>query len=119
MRTYWVVASGVMAGSVALLACGSDTTSPGKTCGSSAAAANISATSSKSFAPSAARIAVGQSVCWQNQSQFDHTVTSDDGSSFNSGLAIGETFVHTFAAVGTYTYHCTIHAGMVGTITVQ
>ncbi len=120
MPTQWLLTGGAVLGSLALLACGSDpTTSTSKTCGASGAAANITATSSLSFAPAAATINAGQSVCWQNGSQFAHTVTSDEVGAFNNGLAIGDTFIHTFANKGTFTYHCSIHAVMTGTITVQ
>ena len=47
-----------------------------------------------------------------------HTITADD-ISFNSGNIIPRaTFEHTFATAGTYTYHCSIHPTMRGTITV-
>jgi plastocyanin len=31
----------------------------------------------------------------------------------------GATFTRTFPSAGTFQYHCTIHPGMVGTVTVQ
>ena len=38
---------------------------------------------------------------------------------FDSGnVAAGTTFSHTFAAAGTFAFHCNIHSSMKGTITV-
>ncbi len=88
-------------------------------CGSSGASANIGATDGQVFSPSAATITHGQSVCWQNNGNISHTVTSNDGTSFNTALESGHIFVHTFPAAGTFPYRCTIHAGMTGTITVN
>jgi len=47
-----------------------------------------------------------------------HTVT-DDGGAFDTSLPVGQIFLHTYATAGTYTYHCTIHAGMTGSIKVN
>ena len=87
-------------------------------CGSSGAAANISATDGLVFSPGAATITHGQSVCWQNNGNVSHTVTTNDGTSINVSLTPGNILVHTFPTAGSYPYHCTIHAAMTGTITV-
>ena len=107
-----------LGGLIGAVACG-DSTSPSQTCGASGAAANITATSSNSFSPAAATIAAGQSVCWQTSGSSDHTVTADTGNLFDDDLDSGTTFVHTFPTAGVFPYHCRIHSGMVGTITVQ
>ena len=66
-------------------------------------------------------IAPGQSVQWVFQDANPHTATADDDSftSPKEGLAGGQTFSHTFAAAGTYTYHCFIHPAMHGTVVVR
>jgi plastocyanin len=47
-----------------------------------------------------------------------HHLVSDTGL-FDSGLLeVGHTFTFTFAASGSYSYHCSIHPTMVGTITI-
>jgi plastocyanin len=47
-----------------------------------------------------------------------HHLVSDTGL-FDSGvLNAGATYAFTFAGPGTYAYHCGIHPGMVGTITI-
>ena len=120
MSIRWWRTSGMLVGTAAILACSSsNTTSPGNTCGQSGAAANITANSSPAFAPAAATISAGQSVCWQNQSGLAQTVRSDDGSSFNSPLPSGSTFVHSFPTVGIYAYHSSTYPAMIGTITVH
>jgi plastocyanin len=69
------------------------------------------------FAPSPVTVAVGGSVTWTNNDNTSHTST---GSSWNSGaIAPGASYTMTFPAAGTFTYHCTIHPGMTGIVTVQ
>ena len=72
------------------------------------------------FSPSTITVKVGTPVKWNNSDYYSaHTVTSNDGTSFNSGsIAIGGSFSFTPATVGTFPYHCTIHAGMTGTLIV-
>jgi plastocyanin len=71
-----------------------------------------------SFSPGSMTVASGTTVTWKNGGTQDHTVTADDAS-FDSGhVAVGSTFTRTFSAAGTFTYHCTIHHQMTGTIIV-
>jgi len=102
----------------AAYACSSATSNANATCGGSGAIANINATDGQAFAPRTTTIAVGQSVCWQNNGSIAHTVT-DDGGVFNSNLSPGQIVVHAYGTKGTFAYHCQIHAGMTGTVTVQ
>ena len=80
------------------------------------------ATNSGKYSPSSASLKVGNIVKWldvDNQNS-PHTITSDDGSTFDSGPKnYNETFSFTFTKAGTYAYHCTFHANMTGTITVS
>lgn len=72
-----------------------------------------------SFSPTSLSIKVGDSVTWTNQDSVGHSATSDDGS-FDTGiLAQGKSGSITFSKAGTYTYHCSVHPMMHGTITVQ
>jgi plastocyanin len=103
---------------LAVAACGSSSpTSVANSCGNSGANANVNTTSSNSFSPSAVTITHGQTVCWQ-AGNVTHTVTSDNGL-FNATLDTGQVFMYTFATAGAYPYHCTIHSGMTGTVTVN
>jgi plastocyanin len=101
-----------------LAACGSST-SPANSCGSAKADANVNATDSRVFSPQQTTITHGQTVCWQNNGSVPHTVTSNDGTSFNSDLPVGQIFLHTFAVAGSFAYHCNVHSGMTGTVTVN
>jgi plastocyanin len=70
------------------------------------------------FAPDSLRAEVGQSVRWTNQDGAAHTVTADDGAFDSGSLAGGKEFSFAFDRAGTYAYHCNIHPGMKGTVTV-
>jgi plastocyanin len=49
-----------------------------------------------------------------------HHLKSDDGTTFDSGLlAPNGVFQATIAVPGTYAYHCEIHPGMTGSVTVN
>ena len=65
---------------------------------------------------------VGEDVAWTNTDSRNHTVTdSEDGDAetFDSGTLLpGATYAHAFAAQGAYSYRCTIHRFMTGTVRV-
>ena len=72
-----------------------------------------------SFQPGSIKVAAGGTVTWTNNDSMPHTVTADDGS-FDSGpVAPGATFSRVFPALGTVSYHCSIHASMQGNVTVE
>ena len=112
-----ILVSGLAALAIVAAACGSST-SPANSCGSSGAAANVNTTSSNQFSSSHVTITHGQTVCWQNSSSVTHTVT-DDGGAFDVNLPVGNVFTHTYPTPGTFNYHCKIHSGMTGTVTVN
>jgi plastocyanin len=62
----------------------------------------------------------GTTVVWKNNDTVDHTVTEDGGTSGpNSGkLAPGDGYPYTFPNAGTFTYHCSLHPSMTGTVVV-
>jgi plastocyanin len=68
------------------------------------------------FDPGAVTIKSGQAVTWVWDDPIIHNVTGDG---FGSGNQDSGSYSFTFAQPGTYRYQCTIHAGMVGTVTVQ
>ena len=103
---------------LSVAACGSST-SPANSCGSAKADANVNATDTKVFSPGQTTITHGQTVCWQDNGSVAHTVTSNDGTSFNSDLPVGQIFLHTFPAAGSFPYHCNVHPLMTGTVTVN
>lgn len=115
MRAIYLAGFGITL--LAAAAC-SSSTSVANSCGSSGANANVNTASSNSFSPNSTTITTGQSVCWQNSSSVAHTVTADNAA-FNTSLPVGQIFVRTYATAGTFPYHCAIHAGMTGTVTVN
>ncbi len=74
----------------------------------------------QSFAPNPTTVQVGQAIAWHNSDTITHTATAD-ASGFNTGnVNPGSTSAPVMmTTAGTFTYHCSIHPGMVGTITVQ
>jgi plastocyanin len=71
------------------------------------------------FSPKATTVKDGQKVTWTNDDSTDHNVTADSGADFKSkDFGNGATFEFTADKAGTIKYECTIHPGMVGTLTV-
>ena len=74
------------------------------------------AVADNSFTPASLKVAVGDTVTFENEGAIAHTVTGDD---FDSGsLAPGDTFTFKASETGTFDYVCTFHPGMQGTIEV-
>lgn len=75
------------------------------------------------FSPTMITVAVGTTVVWNNATGAPHTVTSDDGKTFDSGIHTpinpNESFSFKFTTPGTYAYHCQIHPFMKATIVVK
>jgi plastocyanin len=70
------------------------------------------------FDPATRTVAAGSTVTWTNQGAAPHTVAADDGS-FGSGfLSTGDTYRKTFLSPGSFSYFCTLHPGMRGTVVV-
>ena len=106
-------------------ACGSSSMTSGPT----VATANVQ---DYQFVPPTLTIKAGTEVRWNNIGTVAHTVTSDSSALFGSGQMAapgggggyggpntnGGFYIHTFATPGTFTYHCTNHPQMTGTVTV-
>jgi plastocyanin len=74
------------------------------------------AVADNSFTPASVKVAVGDSVTFENEGAIPHTVTGDG---FDSGsLAPGDTFTFEASEAGSFSYVCTFHPGMQGTIAV-
>jgi len=70
------------------------------------------------FNPGSITVNTGDTVQWTNNGKVSegHDVTGDG---LDSGLMIsGDTYNHTFKASGTFSYLCTIHPSMTGTVKV-
>ena len=84
------------------------------------AAASTSVTISDfQFAPGGVTVNVGDTVTWTNAGPTPHSATANDGS-FDTGIMDeGGSGSHTFTEAGTFSYICTPHPNMQGTVTVQ
>jgi plastocyanin len=71
------------------------------------------------FSPMDLTVAVGTKVTWKFDDSAGHTVKSDDGTFSSPTLSNGKTFDFTFSKAGTYSYICSIHQYMHGTVTVK
>ena len=114
----------------ALAGCGGSASSPsgssdpGQGSGGAAAATVTVVTDPATigaFTPQEVSIKAGQTVLWKFDDINPHTVTSDTnmGNYSSQPSAKGKEFRHTFAAAGTFKYHCAIHPEMLGTVTVS
>lgn len=127
-----VVGAGAVLG-LGLAGCGNGaptTSSSGgnqASCPGSAAAGNlgspavkVAATDQLTFSPASETAKVGQVIEWSNTGTVQHTVTFDEASCLtDSSIVPGATWQIKFTKPGTYPYHCTIHPGMDGTLTVS
>ena len=71
------------------------------------------------FTPAQITINQGDTVTWTNNGPTPHSATAPDGS-FDTGIfPAGQSRSHTFNDAGTFSYICTPHPQMQGTIVVQ
>ena len=70
------------------------------------------------FAPAAARVRAGDTVVWVNKDAFPHTATA--AQRFDSGeVGAGSAWKLVTRAKGTFSYVCTYHPTMRGTLIVE
>jgi plastocyanin len=104
----------VAALALSLAACSSS--SKGSSSGSGSAVITMQNTSFKVTGP----VKAGATVNIKNNDSFQHTVTSDDGTSFDVTVDGGKTATITAPSkAGSYKFHCNIHSNMHATLTVQ
>jgi plastocyanin len=70
------------------------------------------------FSPATVTVDVGDTVTWHNGGQAPHTATANDGSFDTGTVNAGGSASHRFTTAGTFSYICTIHPNMHGTIRV-
>lgn len=96
---------------------------PGANAGASLGTATdkVQATDDLKFVPATSTAKVGDIVEWDNTGQVPHTITfaSPNDSLSDSMLNPSQKWQVKFVTAGTYSYKCTIHPGMTGTITVS
>lgn len=92
---------------------------PGGVASSVAIVTGAETLGNRAYSPDTLSVAAGSTVTWTNTDAIAHTSTSD-GNAWNSQTILpGGKFSFTFQNAGTYSYHCSIHPGMVGTVVVQ
>jgi len=68
------------------------------------------------FTPDTITVGVGFPVRWTNEGMLQHSVVSDNGLWSSSLLQHNAWFEVRFDSAGSFPYHCSVHAGMVGTV---
>lgn len=71
------------------------------------------------FNPPTTTVHVGDTVTWTNRDAVGHTSTSDNAKWDSPVLPNGGSFSFMFTVAGTFTYHCSIHTFMKGSIVVE
>jgi plastocyanin len=71
------------------------------------------------FTPNSITVPVNTTITWTNKDAMVHNVTSDSGWFVSGSISPGGTYSHQFTGTGTFTYRCTIHAGMTGKVIVR
>jgi amicyanin len=73
------------------------------------------------YTPAALTVAQGDTVTWTNHDSVQHDVRVTSGpTTFQSPmLAQGQSWSHTFTVAGSYSYICSVHPDMRGSVTVR
>ena len=72
------------------------------------------------FSPAAVTVPAGSMVTWTNKEDAPHTITSKGTGSLRSkNLKKGDSYTYMFMTPGVFSYYCTVHPNMMGTVTVQ
>jgi len=133
MKKHVILVLVVIAGATVMIAGCTSSSSPSPTVtrtatSTSASSATSTATSTASqnsvairnyaFNPSTLTIRKGATVTWMNYDSVQHTVTSNSGAFSSPLLSTGATYTYQFNSTGSFSYHCSIHTYMTGTIVV-
>lgn len=72
-----------------------------------------------SFGPQNLTVTKGTKVTWRFEDDTDHTVTADKNAFKSGNLKNGKTYSFTFNTPGKFSYICSIHQYMTGSVTVK
>lgn len=86
--------------------------------GGNSVATNSVSISNFAFDPASITVKAGSAITFTNNDGTNHTVTADSGK-FDQSVSADQSTTVTISDPGTYTYHCSIHPSMTGTIIVQ
>jgi len=78
----------------------------------------VSISGDQSFARNPVSVSAGGSLVWSNRDLFVHRIVLDDGSLDTGNIVPGASSAPLGVTTNGGAYHCTIHPGMVGTVTV-
>ena len=70
------------------------------------------------FGPKELKVKAGTTVTWTNEDDIPHTVVSPNNLR-SKVLDTDGTYAFTFTTPGTYTYFCSLHPHMTGTVVVE
>ena len=117
------------------ISCGGDSAGPGGGGGGGGGGGtcptnSFCATVSNSWSPSTRTVAAGTTITFSNNGNTTHNVTWDNATGRNAALQgdgagdvpdfpAGVSHTRLFNATGTFGFHCTLHPGMNGSVTVQ
>ena len=131
------VAALALSAVVMLAACSSSSSSPAASSGASSAAPGAASAAASvcsesadagavavtivdfSFQPNDIAAKTGQVIAFSNTGSAPHTATLDGGQCATPTIQPGKSDGLTFSVAGTYTFHCSIHNQMKGTIVVS
>ena len=71
------------------------------------------------FSPERVTVKVGTTVTWTNHDDIPHTVAAKDRGFKSKVMDTDESFSFTFSSPGEYSYFCSLHPHMTGTIVVE
>src|SRR6476646_8074573 len=81
-------------------------------------ASRVTATAGRAFDPSSVTIPAGDTIYFTFQGGIHNVVFDTQGNPGDVGNTDDATVKRKFTAAGTFTYHCSIHTQMTGTVTV-
>ena len=71
------------------------------------------------FSPEKIMVKAGTTVTWTNRDDIPHTVASKDRLFKSKAMDTDESYSFTFTTPGEYSYFCSLHPHMTGTIVVE
>jgi len=71
------------------------------------------------FSPATITVTAGTTITWTNKNAVTHNVTSNPALFSSGAMGNGATYSFTFTDKGTFSYSCTIHPSMTGTVVVN
>lgn len=72
------------------------------------------------YSPNPDTVSVSTTVRWMNDDSINHTATSDNPGTFNTGtIGAGQSRSIVFSTAGSFPYHCSIHPSMSGSLVVK